>query len=95
MTRTDALRTALLAEREPASCWSHEIHEFLQGAAGCAFEMRFFGEDRWYRTSADDVAHTLVPYHPDLIACLDRLRAGESLASWLALYRVASYTLRR
>jgi hypothetical protein len=39
-------------------------------------------------TTAEDLAHTLVPYYPDLTVCLDGMLDGEEVDSRLATYRL-------
>ena len=50
--------------------------------------MRYFGEGCWYVTTAEHVAHTLVPYYPNLMVCLDGMLGGEEIDSRLGTYRL-------
>jgi hypothetical protein len=84
------LREPELSDR----AWNREVEAFLATAVEGRFEMRYFGEDRWYPVPADDVALTLAGYHPDLGRCLDRLLNGEEVASRLARFRLSPRTLR-
>lgn len=84
-------------EHVRAGGWSREIQMFVTVAAQTRFEMRYVGEERWYPAPTDEVARTLVAYHPNLRQCLDCLLDGGEVASRLARFRVAArstHTLR-
>jgi hypothetical protein len=85
---TQALRVTYFVDDEHVPPWCDDIRSFLSAALGLRFEMRYFGEACWYMTTAEDVAHTLGPYYPDLTVCLDGMLDGEELDSRLATYRL-------
>ncbi len=76
------------ADHGGAGGWSREVQMFVTVAAQTRFEMRYMGEDRWYPAPTDEVARTLVAYHPNLKQCLDCLLDGGEVASRLARFRV-------
>ena len=87
------LRAAAPVASESAPLASH-VQAFVKVALAMRFEMRYFDENRWYATTAEDLADTLAPYFPDLLQCLDLMLDGEEIESWLAAYRlVRSSTL--
>ena len=85
---TQALRVTYFVDDEHVPPWCDDIRSFLSAALGLRFEMRYFGEACWYMTTAEDLAHTLVPYYPDLTVCLDGMLDGEEVDSRLATYRL-------
>ena len=94
---TQDLRAYPWAEQAGAGGWSREVQMFVTVAAQTRFEMRYMGEERWHPAPTDEVARTLVAYHPNLKQCLDRLLDGGEVASRLAHFRVAAraaHTLR-
>ncbi len=84
---TDTLCAATSVESESA-LRVREVQAFVELALGMRFEMRYFDEDRWYATTAEDLADTLAPYFPDLPQCLDLMLDGEVIESRLAAYRL-------
>ena len=85
---TQALRVTYFVDDEHVPPWCDDIRSFLSAALGLRFEMRYFGEACWSITTAEDLAHTLVPYYPDLMVCLDGMLDGEEVDSRLATYRL-------
>ncbi len=65
----------------------HDVEQFLRTALGLRFETQHIGETIWWPATAFETAGTLANFYPDLLACLDRLRAGEMLTSPLASFR--------
>lgn len=91
---TADIRAYYGADRRGTSGWNRDIQTFVTLAAQTRFEMRYLGEDRWHPAPTEDVAQTLIAYHPDLEQCMQRLLDGEELASRLALFRVATHPSR-
>lgn len=85
---TQALRVTYFVDDEHVPPWCDDIRSFLSAALGLRFEMRYFGEECWSITTAEDLAHTLVPYYPDLMVCLDGMLGGGEVDSRLATYRL-------
>jgi hypothetical protein len=68
---------------------ARELATFLEASVGLRFETRYFGEERWWATSREEVASSLAPYHAELIACLDQMLDGEPVGSPLSAFRIA------
>jgi hypothetical protein len=65
------------------------LEAFLEASLDLRFETRYYGEERWWITSRDEVAKSLAPYHADLAECLDRMVDGEEVSSPLSAFRIA------
>jgi hypothetical protein len=85
---THVLRVTYFIDDEHVPPWCDDIRAFLSAALGLRFETQYFGEARWHATTAENVAHSLVPYYPDLTVCLDGMLNGEEIDSRLATYRL-------
>jgi hypothetical protein len=85
---TQALRVTYFVDDEHVPPWCEDIRSFLSATLGLRFEMRYFGEGCWYVTTAEHVAHSLVPYYPNLMVCLDGMLGGEEIDSRLGTYRL-------
>lgn len=78
----------LTARPGGASAQAEDFEAFLEASLDLRFESRYFGEERWWITSRDEVARSLAPYHPDLGECLDRMVEGEEVSSPLSAFRI-------
>ena len=73
---------------------ARELDLFLESSLELRFETRYFGEERWWATSRDEVARSLAPYHADLAECLDRMVDGAEVSSPLSAFRLAQPSVR-
>ncbi len=72
---------------------AEDLEAFLEASLDLRFESRYFGEERWWVTTRDEVARSLAPYHPDLGECLDRMVEGEEVSSPLSAFRIVRSAL--
>jgi hypothetical protein len=68
---------------------ARDVETFLEESSGLRFETRYFGEERWWATSREEVARSLAPYHAELIECLDQMIDGGAVSSPLSAFRIA------
>jgi hypothetical protein len=80
--------SVLIARAGSAPAQAEDLEAFLEASLDLRFESRYFGEERWWITSRDEVARSLAPYHPDLGECLDRMVEGEEVSSPLSAFRI-------
>jgi hypothetical protein len=73
---------------------ARNLDDFLEASLDLRFETRYFGEERWWATSRDEVARSLAPYHADLAECLDRMVDGGEVSSPLSAFRLAQPSIR-
>lgn len=85
MRSIDSPRT--LSPGGAARAARRDVEQFLRSALGLRFETQHNGEALWWPATAFEAAGTLAEFYPDLLACLDRLCAGETLTSPLASFR--------
>jgi hypothetical protein len=85
---------ALIARPGGGSTPAEDLEAFLEASLDLRFESRYFGEERWWVTTRDEVARSLAPYHPDLGECLERMVEGEEVSSPLSAFRIARPAVR-